>query len=104
MNSHFLVKNINGTSQALYANSSSRDGSSWLEVWRREARSSRATCCALNCSGPAEVGAHVILCDGRRDGLWYLVPFCKSCNHNSNVSEMFIDSRVTIVPLRPEYR
>jgi hypothetical protein len=33
MNSHFKVKNINGTSGQPYANSGSKTGSSWLQIW-----------------------------------------------------------------------
>ncbi len=103
-NTNFKVKNLNGTSDPRYALSNSKTGSSWLAIWRSEASSDRSTCCKIGCSNDAEVGAHVIVCDGRTDNTWYLVPFCKKCNNTNNTSEMFIDSRVTLVPVRRDMR
>jgi len=58
MNSHFKVKNINGTSGQPYANSGSKTGSSWLQIWRDQTGSDRTTCCVLQCARTDLVGGH----------------------------------------------
>lgn len=102
MNSHFKVRNINGTSGDRYAKSSSKTGSSWLAVWRRETGSSRAQCCVLDCSRTDLVGGHVMKVDGRSSNEWWLAPICNSHNNHSNTKEMFIDSRITLVTVRDD--
>lgn len=99
MNTHFVVYNVNGTSQERYSDSASRDAASWLDVWRDETRSSRSTCSALNCSNDAAVGAHVRLADGRSSNAWYIAPFCRSHNHFSVTDSIPLDSRVNLVPV-----
>jgi hypothetical protein len=100
LNTHFQVKNINGTSDPRYANSQSKTEDSWLAVWRSETGSQRTTCAALNCSREDLVGGHVINCDGRSSNEWMLAPICKAHNHPSNKDPFFLDSRVTLVYLR----
>ena len=100
MNSHFKVRNINGTSGERYANSGSKTGPSWLKVWRDGTGSARATCCVLQCGKDAEVGAHVMKVDGRSSNEWWLAPFCKEHNNTHNTDEMFVDSRVTLISVR----
>jgi 5-methylcytosine-specific restriction endonuclease McrA len=103
MNSHFKVKNVNGTSRSPYANSSSKTGLSWLEVWRNSSKSDRETCCRLGCTSEDLVGAHVIKVDGRSSNEWWLAPLCRGCNNFNNTEEMFIDSRVALVKLVSGY-
>jgi hypothetical protein len=103
-NTHFAVKNLNGTSDPRYALSKSKDGPSWLRIWREHSGSSRKSCCVMNCSNQAQVGAHVIICDGRTSNIWYLAPFCHGCNNHNNTDEMYLDSRVELIPVRPGLR
>ena len=100
MNSHFKVKNINGTSGERYANSGSKTGSSWLQIWRDQTGSDRTTCCVLQCARTDLVGGHVMKCDGRSSNEWWLAPICNMHNNHNNKEEMFIDSRVTLVAVR----
>ena len=100
MNTHHCVRNINGTSQERYSNSGSKDGSSWLNIWRRETGSDRSTCSVLGCSNRDILGGHVMVVDGRSSNEWFLVPICHAHNHHTNEDEMFIDSRVTLVSVR----
>lgn len=101
-NTHHSVKNVNGTSKPPYASSKSKDGASWLDTWRAETKSTRKTCSALGCSRTDLVGAHVITTDRRSDRAWHLTPLCKKHNHTSNTDAMFLDSRVTLVGVRPD--
>ncbi|KAL5489232.1 hypothetical protein EMCRGX_G018301 [Ephydatia muelleri] len=71
--------------------------SSWLKKWREETNSDRKTCCVIGCSSEDLVGGHVIIVDKRSDNSWWIAPICRKCNHFSNETEMFIDSRVTLV-------
>ena len=100
MNSHFKVKNINGTSGERYANSGSMTGSSWLQIWREHTGSNRTTCCVLECPHTDLVGGHVMKCDGRSSNEWWLAPICNMHNNHNNTQEMFIDSRVTLLAVR----
>ena len=50
-----------------------RDGSSWLETWRRKTGSTRTTCCVMGCSRTDLVGGHVMKTDGRSSNEWWLV-------------------------------
>jgi hypothetical protein len=101
-NTHFGVKNINGTSDQRYAHSKSRDGASWLQIWFRETKSQRKTCAVLGCSGAAEVGAHVLITDGRSSNTWHLAPFCKGCNHHTNTKVMWVEKTITLVTVRSD--
>jgi hypothetical protein len=99
MHERFKVRNINGTSAERYAKSASKSEESWLEVWRVATRSERTTCCVLRCSRTDLVGGHVMSCDLRMSRQWYLVPICRAHNHVSNKDEMWLDERVTLVPV-----
>jgi hypothetical protein len=90
-NTHYIVKNINHTSGR------SCNCKSWLEHWYRGTGQSRTTCCVIPCSKKAEVGAHVLLTDGRRTGQWWIVPMCKEHNHHTNKADMVIDSRTDLI-------
>ncbi|KDO31405.1 hypothetical protein SPRG_19543 [Saprolegnia parasitica CBS 223.65] len=99
MNTHFCVKNINGTSGPRYAKSSSKTESSWLEMWRQATGSNRRTCCINGCAREDLVGAHVMITDRRSDNTWYLAPLCKGHNHCSNTNGMWIARNVTLIPV-----
>ncbi len=101
-NTNFKVKNINGTGKNPYKNSSSKDGPSWLGIWKREAKSDRKTCAVIPCGETATVGAHVLVTDKRCSNEWYLAPFCKKHNNWNNTGEMFLDSRITLVSVRDD--
>ena len=100
MNTHFKIKNINGTSGERYANSGSRTGESWLQKWRQTTGSNRSTCCVQDCSRSDLVGGHVIKCDGRSSNEWWLAPICNLHNNHNNTSEMWVDRRITLVSVR----
>ncbi len=91
-NTNYLVKNINGTSKNKLSNKS------WIQLWREYTKSSRTTCCVIGCSKEIEVGAHVQIKDKRCSNEWYIAPFCKEHNNYNKTEEMFIDSRVTLIP------
>jgi hypothetical protein len=99
---HHFVRNINGTSGERYARSGSKDGPSWLAIWRRETGSERATCCVLGCTNTTLVGGHVMKTDARTSNEWWLAPICKKHNHHTNTDEMPLDSRVELVSVRDE--
>lgn len=90
-NTHFKVKNVNGTSGR---KCSCR---TWLEHWSNHTDLERVQCAVIPCGNEAEVGAHVIITDRRTSNEWWIVPMCKSHNHHTNDGEMFIDSRTHLV-------
>ncbi len=102
MQTHYLVRNINGTSAERFSNSSSKDGNTWLEIWRREAQSDRTTCCVLDCSNTDLVGGHVMIVDKRSSNEWWLAPICHYHNHHTNTQPMFIDKRVQLISVRDD--
>lgn len=96
-NTHYIVKNLHGTSGL-------RCGcGSWLEHWKQGANSNRAVCAVVGCSQTAVVGAHVISTDRRTDHQWWIAPFCSVHNHYTNESEMFLKSNVTLVSANRNY-
>jgi hypothetical protein len=90
-NSHWCVRNINGTTK------NKCECKSWLAHWRNYTDSKRIYCAAVPCSNQAEVGAHVQIDDWRSDFSWWIVPLCKKHNHHTNTREMFIDWRSILV-------
>ena len=110
MNSHYKVKNVNGTSEAPYCCSESKylnDGTraySWLSVWENSTGTERKSCARWGCKTEYDdlVGAHVIIVDKRCSNEWYIVPLCKGseCNHCSNTDSMFIVSDCPLVSVR----
>ncbi len=90
-NSHWCVRNINGTTK------NKCECKSWLAHWRNYTDSSRIYCAAVPCGNEAEVGAHVQIDDWRTDFSWWIVPLCKKHNHHTNTREMYIDWRATLV-------
>ena len=95
-NTNYCVKNLNGTSD----NTPPSGSSSWLGMWKDETRSTRKTCSVMGCSKPAEVGAHVQIKDKRCGNSWYITPTCKGHNNYHNTQQMYLDSRVTLVPAK----
>ncbi len=68
-----LVQNIRGTS-------TNRCGcGNWLRHWHQHGGFFTLGCSTVNCSGSAEVGAHVKKVI-RQDRNWYIISLCKSCN------------------------
>jgi len=90
-NTHYAVRNINGTTR------NKCWCSSWLSHWYAATGSARTTCCVLGCRQPAQVGAHVRIDDARHYGHWYIVPFCKGHNHTTNQAVMFIKRDTTLI-------
>lgn len=71
------VRNIKGTSKERYAYS--KGYPSWLEYWKHKSRFSFPSYCqCVDCSNPAEVGAHVMKVYG--NNAWYIIPLCQKCN------------------------
>ena len=97
MNTHYLVKNLKGTSD----NKCTCCGS-WLKHWINNSHSTRTQCCVVGCSAKATDGAHVQIKDGRCGDEWYIVPFCKYHNNPHNEEEMFINRSVTLISARPD--
>ena len=91
-NSHFIVKNLNGTTRH-------KRSESWIKYDYRVSGSTRTRCAALGCSHPVEVGAHVRITDKRRrhPNAWYIAPLCKSCNHPSVTEELALERNTIIV-------
>ena len=90
-NSHWAVRNINGTSD------NKCECKGWLTHWKLATGSVRTRCAVVGCGRPAEVGAHVQITDGRSGAHWWIVPFCKTHNHYRNVGEMYIKRSVMLV-------
>jgi hypothetical protein len=97
-NTNYVVKNINGTSEERYKDQNC-NCKTWIGHWRNNTSSDRQTCCVIGCNKSVQVGAHVQIKDQRVGDTWFIAPFCKTCNNYHNTSEMFIDSRVTLVPV-----
>ncbi len=45
------------------------------------------------------MGAHVLVDDRRMARDWYLAPICRGHNHYTYEEVMWLDSRVTLVPV-----
>jgi len=97
-NTNYLVKNINGTSEERYKDQNCKC-KSWLAHWRNNTMSDRQYCCVIGCQQMVQVGAHVQIKDMRVGNAWYIAPFCKGCNNFNNVGAMWLDARVTLVPV-----
>ncbi|KAL6078465.1 HNH endonuclease [Balamuthia mandrillaris] len=92
-NTHYFVKNINGTSKEPYT------GVRWLEGYRQASKSKRKVCARNGCDKKVSAGAHVQIKDGRVSRSWYIIPLCASCNNAHNTEEMEIAANVTLVPV-----
>lgn len=75
------VKNLIGTSD-----NNSKD---WKQYWELKTGVKFNLCSNILCNNKAEVGAHVIKVDST-DKSWYIVPFCKKCNHPLNNNTMMV--------------
>jgi hypothetical protein len=109
----FYMKNINNTNEknknttyvkrirfSEYKDDQNCKCKSWIEHWRNNTNSDKhvsRSCCVIGCQNCFQVGAHVQIIDQRVGNVWFVAPFCFSCSFNT--SEMFIDSRVTLVPV-----
>lgn len=69
---------------------------SWKDHWLRLAKKSWPTgCSVVNCSGSAELGAHVV--NPKSDKEW-IVPFCKTCNGKATDETFTLINGITLVP------
>lgn len=75
------VCNIQGSSLSKHW-----QGSSWKSALEDVMGGPLAQCVALDCDGPAEVGAHVWLEGDRRR--YYIAGFCEKCNHRHGDEEL----------------
>ncbi len=96
-NTHWKVKNLNGTTGL------SCGCGSWLAHWRNYAGSSRKICAVKGCGRFATVGAHVKCTDNRTDNRWWIAPFCKTHNHYSFTQEVFLKRDVKLVAANRKY-
>ncbi|GGF41230.1 hypothetical protein GCM10011611_54570 [Aliidongia dinghuensis] len=90
-NSHWLVKNLNGTTD------NKCECASWIAHWRNCTGSDRVLCCVVPCGRLAQVGAHVIVIDRRSDRSWWIVPMCKKHNNTHNQEPMYIKRDIEMV-------
>ena len=95
-NTHFKVRNINGTSKNRLS------GQSWIGAWRSVSNSNRTRCAHIPCGKDAEVGAHVQIVDKRTGDQWYIVPLCKQHNHTTYQEEFYIERSCTLVTANKE--
>jgi hypothetical protein len=65
---HWAVRNINGTTGRRC------ECGSWITHWKLTTSSARAQCAVHNCGNDAEVGAHVMVTDGRTSAQCGLLP------------------------------
>ena len=89
-NTHFLVKNLEGTSKR-----KCKCGS-WIEHWRKFTGLNWSRCAVMNCGKKAEVGAHVIGMDERMKKQWWIAPFCKTHNFYKMKEMVYLDSRTVM--------
>ncbi len=90
--SHWAVRNINGTSD------NKCKCKSWLAHWKLGTnKKGFIPCSVYGCSRRAEVGAHVLVTDGRSNWQWWIAPFCKKHNHKSNTDEMYLKIGVELI-------
>ena len=90
MNTHFHVKNLNGT-----AGKRCRC-SSWLAHWRGLSGQMGFLCGVRHCTSRAAVGGHVRDMDGRSDNRHYIVPLCAEHNHHTNARVMILSADVIV--------
>lgn len=84
------VKNLNGTS----ANTCGKCGT-WINHWQNLSGKEALLCGRKDCTGIAELGAHVQKVSG--DTAWYIVPLCSDCNHISSDETFEIDSDTPLI-------
>lgn len=87
--SNITILHLDGTSK--YRSKCCR---SWIEHWRRNARSRREQCSILGCNNIAEVGSHVKI-DSHAADETYIIPCCYSCNNTGGI--MKLKKRVKLV-------
>jgi len=91
-NTHYIVKNINGTSK------NQCNCNSWLEHWENFTGLIAGDCSVRGCTNEATVGAHVLITDGRTPNKWWIVPMCHEHNHYTNYDEMILNKTVVLAP------
>lgn len=80
-------KNVNRT-----ANRNVPDGyESWLDFYEKESGKSAKSCKVKYCTNDATDGAHVKKVDSI-DNSWYIVPLCRSHNHDRAEFELNSDT------------
>ena len=72
------VKNLHSTSDR-----KPKNYSSWKEFWKAKKGYWPNECSAGDCSGSADVGAHVKKVNSD-DNKWYIVPLCSGCNNRTD--------------------
>jgi len=92
---HFLVKNLNGTSD-----NKCTCCSSWVEHHLKHSKSTRNVCSALGCGKIFEAGAHVQIKDPEYSNKWYIALLCSTCNNPANNVEFFIKKSAYLVSAR----
>lgn len=75
---YIKVKNVNGSSRW----DAPEGYASWIDYWCKH-KGLIIDCCATDCNGEAEVGAHVVKAEGD-DKSVYIVPLCKGCNKRTD--------------------
>ena len=84
MNNHYKVKNLKGTSDNFVPS----EYNSWIDYYKSNTGSKREMCSKFGCGNKGDlVGAHVKIIDKRCNDDWYIVPLCRTCNHNSNIND-----------------
>lgn len=76
-----LVRNINGTSTR-----KPTGFRSWKEFWESKKKEPFTFCAREGCYNAAEVGAHVQRVRAGASKEWYIVPLCKECNNQKDIS------------------
>ncbi len=97
-NSHFLVRNENGTSRRPRCLCGT-----WIGHYHGQGGGRRTTCARMGCRGAAEVGAHVKFVDRRHGRGSWIAPLCRGCNHPSNQSAMYLDRRPILISARRSF-
>lgn len=101
-NTHYKVKNLNGTTKNR-CQCSEKGKRGWLAHWKKVTKISNPKCAVLGCGKTAKVGAHVVSIDQRTDQQWWIAPYCHQHNHYTNTKEVFLKKDAVLVSANKAY-
>lgn len=80
-------KNLNGTADRIVPSGYEN----WLDFYEQKSGKSAKNCKVKGCSNSADDGAHVKKVNSS-DNSWYIVPLCRSHNHDKEEFELNSDA------------
>lgn len=95
INNYVSVQNLNNTTDIRYRIPPDGFGT-WKEFWEKKMDRKFDKCANIRCEENAVDGSHVQI-KNAEDHQWYIVPFCKGCNHK--IEEITV-AKSDLCPLR----